>query len=176
MKNAIRKLLPEIAEIKDAALAEKVVQVYQAALAEGGFAPEAMEQLPFTLLLPTPISYRTHVRAVTGVCLKTFDLFADLYGQGNPLRRDLLLAGALLHDVGKLVEYEAGTPPQTSAKGKLLRHPLIGAGLCYRFGLPYEVINAVALHSHEGDKGGRTPEGKVIHHADFINFEPFQNK
>ncbi len=176
MKDKIRKLLPEIDHISDRKLAEKVLKVYERALKEGGYEPEDMDKIPFTLLLDTKISYLQHVRAVTAVCIASFEAFEKIYGNTtNPLDKDTLTAGALLHDVGKLVEYKGLKDNATkSDKGKLLRHPFIGVGLCYAEGIPYRVMNTIALHSHEGDRGGRTPEGAVLHHADFINFEPFR--
>lgn len=174
MDKKIIKLLPEIELFKDQKLRDKVVAVYQRALKEGGCSAEDMGKIPFTLLLPTKISYLEHTRAVTQVCLKTYQTYQEIYGQRSPLNFEILLAGALLHDVGKLVEYKSGKETKKSDKGKLLRHPFIGVGLCYAEELPYEVMNIIALHSHEGDRGGRTPEGSVLHHADFINFEPFK--
>ena len=32
----------------------------------------------------------------------------------------------------------------------------------------------IAYHSKEGDLGKRTVEAIIIHHADFVNFEPLK--
>ena len=89
-----------------------------------------------------------------------------------PLRRDVLLAGALLHDVGKLLEIEERDGVfQKSPGGKVLRHPFSGVALAYAEGLPPEVLHIIGTHSKEGDPHPRTPEGAVIHHADFTCFE-----
>jgi hypothetical protein len=32
----------------------------------------------------------------------------------------------------------------------------------------------IAAHSKEGDLGRRTTESIIIHHADFLSFEPFK--
>jgi hypothetical protein len=43
-----------------------------------------------------------------------------------------------------------------------------------RFGVPDEICHMIAAHSKEGDLGKRTTEGFIIHHADFMSFEPFK--
>ena len=68
MKEKIRKLLPEIEWIEDKDLQEKVVASYEDALKTGGWQPEDMDKIPFTLLIPDcPASYLTHVRGVTRI-------------------------------------------------------------------------------------------------------------
>lgn len=42
------------------------------------------------------------------------------------LDRDLLIAGALLHDIGKIYEYETGAAITTTDEGKLVGHTVIG--------------------------------------------------
>ena len=55
--------------------------------------------------------------------------------------------------------------------GDMLRHPFSGVALCYKHGLPPEVMHIIATHSHEGDKVERTIESWIFHHADFIDFD-----
>jgi 3'-5' exoribonuclease len=62
-----------------------------------------------------------HVLKIMDVCAR----LADAYGA----RRDLLLAGALLHDIGKLQELNYDTAVDYSVEGNLLGHITIGAGL-----------------------------------------------
>jgi 3'-5' exoribonuclease len=52
-------------------------------------------------------------------------LVAEQYG----LRRDLLIAGALLHDIGKLQELSYETAISYSVEGNLVGHIVIGAGM-----------------------------------------------
>ena len=37
-----------------------------------------------------------------------------------------------------------------------------------------KLSNVIEGHSKEGEKNKRTPEGIIIHHCDFMNFEPFR--
>jgi hypothetical protein len=83
----------------------------------------------------------------------------------------------LLHDIGKLLEYEVrddGVTVQT-AYGQLMRHPFSGAALAHEFGLPMEVQHMIASHAGEGDKVKRSPEGTLINKADFMSFETLRD-
>jgi hypothetical protein len=61
--------------------------------------------------------------------------------------------------------------PVKGSFGEMLRHPFSGVALCFKHGIPPEVMHIVATHSHEGDKGERTIESWIFHHADFIDFD-----
>ena len=109
MKDRIRECLPEIEWIKDKDLQEKVVVTFEDALKIGGWEPEDMAKIPFTLLIKDcPASFLTHTRGVTRICKVSMDEYNALYKNegGFQLDNDVLIAAALLHDVGKLVEYE----------------------------------------------------------------------
>mgnify|MGYP005831041449 CR=1 FL=1 len=176
MDNAqrLRELFPELSSIKDTLLRDKTVAVMADALARGGWSPEDLASMPFTLLIPNcPVSYLTHVRTVTQIALRTADVLAEQYRGHLSLNVDVLVAGALLHDVGKLLEFRRdGHGFGKSAGGTLLRHPFSGAGLALAHDLPDEVVHIIAVHAKEGDSGYRSTEAIIVHHADFITFEP----
>jgi putative nucleotidyltransferase with HDIG domain len=176
MEEKIKELLPELTEIEDGPLRAKVLAVYEAALERGGWRPEDMARLPSTLLMdPPPATYAEHTRAVTRCAVAVADVMGSTYGGRLNINRDHLVAAGLLHDVGKLLEYrEEGGRFVKSELGRMLRHPFSGAALCYEFGLPAAVVHVVATHAREGEGARATPEAIIIHHADFINFEPFK--
>jgi len=98
--------------------------------------------------------------------------WAVINAREEPLNKDSLVAGALLHDVGKLLEYERKDGKIVkSAFGEKTRHPAAGAQLAEAGKLPNEVVHIIAAHSHEGDTMNRTPEAIIVHHCDFIDFE-----
>lgn len=178
MHDKILAILPEIHEIKDGALRKSVLDSYALALKEGGHAPETMARMPFTLLIkPCPFTYADHARAVTGAALAAARVMKERYGAACPIDMDALLAGAILHDVGKLLEYEEKDGEFVKSRnGKFLRHPFSGVAIGARCGVPEAVLHMIAVHAKEGDLGPRTTEAILIHHCDFINFEPFQKK
>ncbi len=177
MKEKIRALFPEIEWIGDETLREKVTAAIEDGLRSGGWEPEDMKKIPFTLLIPDcPFSYLDHVRGVTRIAKRATEEFNAIYADKDArfkLDNDLVVAGALLHDVGKLVEYEKTASGATvkSRCGKNLRHPFSGTVIALRNGLPDEVGHIIANHAHEGDGTLRSPEAVVINKADFINFE-----
>lgn len=176
MKAAIMSIFPEIGEIKAQELQNNVLDTYVDALKTGGWTPDDMLSIPFTLDFPEFIfSYADHVHGVTGVCREAARVFNQTYSSKSEYHvdEDLVLAGALLHDVGKLLEYEKdekGNYRKTKL-GLSLRHPISGAILASRNGCSPELCHIIAVHAAEGDCGKRSPEGIIINKADFLNFE-----
>ncbi len=177
MRERLMELIPEFTMIQDPGLRDQVLRTYELALQEGHWTPDDLTRMPFTLLLnPCPASYVEHVRAVTLCAVRAAEVFREVYGQRLPVRMDLLVAGGLLHDIGKLVEYEprADGMTVTAYGGKLLRHPISGMELAARCGLPVEVLHIIAAHADEGDKVNRITEATLVNHADFMSFHSFQ--
>jgi len=171
--DSLNEVFPEFGLIHNDELREKTMAVWDAALADSGWTLEGLSRMPFTLLIdPCPVSFVEHVRAVTLTALRAAEIFEEIYGDRVPVDRDVLIAGGLLHDIGKLAEYENredGTTVQT-ASGKLLRHPFTGLEMAARCGLPAEVQHIIATHAGEGDKIKRSTEATLVNHADFMNF------
>ena len=59
-----------------------------------------------------------------------------------------------------------------SRRGKYLRHPFTGVGLAQEAGVPDAACHIVATHAGEGNLVKRSPEAFVVHHADFMTYEP----
>ena len=60
--------------------------------------------------------------------------------------------------------------------GKYLRHPFSGVSLAEQCGVPADVCHIIATHAGEGDMVKRTTEAFIVHHADFMTFEPFKDR
>jgi len=178
MKPEIEKLFPEIEQMKDEKLQEQVISTWEEAIEKGGWRMEDMNSIPFTLLIPDcKISLITHTRAVTQTALKIADVLLNFYKDKVQINLDLLIAGAILHDVGKILEYAKDKDKIVKSKtGKLLRHPFSGSALAYKHELPDEVVHIIATHAKEGDGGYRSIEAMIVHYADFINFESLGGK
>ena len=100
-------------------------------------------------------------------------MLGEVFGDRVPVKLDLLIAGSLLADVGKMLEFDKDAAGHVikGFYGDMLRHPFSGVALCFKHGIPPEVMHIVATHSHEGDKVERTIESWIFHHADFIDFD-----
>ena len=112
-----------------------------------------------------------HTVAVASLCRET----AQLHPRLDP---DLLLAAALLHDVGRTETFTGGVTIALSEEGRLLGHVLAGVrmidagardlGLADAVLLP--LLNAVA--GHHGPLEGRrleTPEAIALHQANALD-------
>ena len=173
MREEIKKLLPELNEIRDSALREKVVSVWEEAISTGGWTPRELMEIPFTLLAGRiEMKFLEHVRACARMCLAVERVLGETWGERVPIHRDHLLAGALLADVGKPIEYvKRDGKIVKGPRGEHLRHPFSGVGMCWKHGLPDEVMHIVATHSKEGDHVPRSIESIIFHHVDFIDFD-----
>jgi putative nucleotidyltransferase with HDIG domain len=101
----------------------------------------------------------------------------EFMGSTLKVDMDTIIAGAILIDVGKLLEYETGPDGESrqSDMGKALRHPFTGVALALECGVPAAVCHVIAAHAAEGSLVNRTPEAWVVHHADFMAFDPFKS-
>lgn len=174
MRKDLLNAVPEFDLITDPDLKDKALTVWEDALSLGGFTLEDIRRIPFTLLADNvDVTFLEHVRTVCGMCRAMGKVLIEAYGGRAKIDMDYLTAGALLADIGKMIEYEK-KPDGSIAKGRkgdLLRHPFTGVGLCFKAGIPYEVMHIVAVHSKEGDHVKRSPEAIIFHHADFTDFE-----
>lgn len=177
MRDDVLRLWPEIDWIGDADLREKVVRCWERALELSPLEPRDLEEIPFTLLVPDcPTTFMEHKRCVVHIARCAAESMTEFIGGVLSIHMDTVLAGAILADVGKLLEYEkVDGEARQSHRGKLLRHPFTGVALAMECGLPDEVCHIVAAHAGEGDMVRRTTEATIVHHADFMAFLPFKN-
>jgi putative nucleotidyltransferase with HDIG domain len=175
MSNKLGKMIPEIKEIKNSSLAKKILDVWEEAMTSGGWEEEDLCRIPFaSTVKDCKISLLDHIRGVTRICILAEKVLKETYGSKIEINRDYLIAGALLHDIGKLSELEEKDGVfKKSRSGLLLRHPFSGVALSYKHGIPDEILHAIAVHSREGEGFPKTIEAKIIHHADFMNYEIF---
>jgi putative nucleotidyltransferase with HDIG domain len=163
-KRDIETYFPELQWIQHKDLREKVVTVWKTAADRGGW--KRLQDIPFTLLFEGSGLLVDHTKRITNLA------WSAVNTREEKLNKDHLIAGALLHDVGKLLEYEIKNGKITKSKlGETMRHPASGAQLAKECSLPEEVVHIIASHSHEGDTMNRTPEAIIVHHCDFIDFE-----
>ncbi len=176
MSEELLELIPEFNLIANADLRERCIKVWEEGMGRGGWKAADLPKMAQSLLIPdAPTNFIEHTRAVTLISIGVADVFEKIYGERNPLNRDQLIAGALLHDVGKLLEYTfADDKTIKSELGTQLRHPFSGAILAAEQGVPVEVLHMIATHAKEGDLMPRSREATVLHHADFTSFETFK--
>ena len=176
MRDKVIEIWPEISWIEDAGLREKVTDAWVYALDNSVLEASDLDTIPFSLLIKDcKVSFMNHKRTCVQLAVDMAKRMQDNFGDEIAIDMDTLIAGAILIDVGKLLEYElVDGQLTTSGAGKLVRHPFSGVAIAARFGLPPEVQHIIGTHSKEGDLGHRTVESIIVHHADFVSFEPFK--
>jgi putative nucleotidyltransferase with HDIG domain len=174
LRARVRESLPEIAEIKDSDLREKVVDAWALALSQTEY--ERIEDMPGTggpdtsgLKQGTQVE---HLRATARIALGMADGLEQVLGPCG-IDRDVVIAGAVLHDVGKAHEYSAHNQARwksnpANAGWPALRHPVYGVHIGLTVGLPESVVHVIGSHSTggEGDLVIRSLESTIVQFAD----------
>jgi 3'-5' exoribonuclease len=127
----------------------------------------ALAQAPLRSYPATPDGHHSyagglleHTVGVATLCRETTQLHPRL-------RPDLLIAAALVHDIGRT--RELGPPPlfQPTEEGRLLGHLHLGLRMLEELGAPAELLHAVACH-HDA-RAARTAEAAVLYHANQLD-------
>lgn len=175
MRGKIEELFrDQLALIGDPGLRGKTVDIWVTAAEEGGWTEDDLEKIPFTLLTETHgINLIQHTIAVTEGALGLARAIEENSPIPFSIDHDILVSGGLLHDVGKLLEVEKTDQGYIkSSHGMHARHPISGAILAARFGMPMAIINMIGCHAKEGEGRPQRVETVLVHQADFATFNP----
>jgi putative nucleotidyltransferase with HDIG domain len=172
LRDGVRESLPEVELIQDAELRAKVVEVHALALLETGY--DRIDDIPPSGVPESPLMKRgsqaDHYRGVATMALGLAKGLEDVLGDVG-IDRDLLVAAALVHDVGKAYEFsnwERWKDERSRTGSPALRHPVYGAHLAIAVGLPEEIVHCVAAHPYmgEGSFVKASLETTVVQYAD----------
>lgn len=177
MLDDVKKLWPELEWIKDETLRRQTADTWVLALEQSKLDIDDLNKIPFTLLVKDcPVTFMEHKRAVVHIAMESAKVMGHFFTTNLPIDLDIVVAGAILADVGKLLEYDKiDGKAVVSDMGKYVRHPFSGVGLAMQCGVPDKVCHIIAAHAGEGDMVKRTTEAIIVHHADFMSFLPFKN-
>jgi putative nucleotidyltransferase with HDIG domain len=173
LRRQVRRELPEVAEIADQPLQVKTVEAWAFALAHSSFT--SIRDIPPAGNPDTNEAKRgdqtDHLRGVArlaaGIAREMGAVYPEL-----AIDMDVIIAGGLLHDVGKAWEFD----PINRQRWKLsqrkfgrpsIRHPAYGAHICLAVGLPEEIAHIAMAHSGEGELLLRSLECMIVHQADY---------
>jgi 3'-5' exoribonuclease len=147
---------------------------------------EPLMRLPATLnkFHPFQGGLLEHTLSVTWSCLQLVEKYASHYTELKPpLNKDLVVAGAILHDIGRVLEFdETPLSPQPTVQGRLLGHLFLGRDLVRDAAREIEGINAelvrmlehlIVSHLNLPEWGSPRlpliPECLILHHADDLD-------
>jgi putative nucleotidyltransferase with HDIG domain len=172
LRRSVMEDLPELADIGDAELRRKAVEAWAFALSHSSFG--RISDIPpggnpgMNVLKRG--SQADHLRGVARLALQIADTFIAQRPEVC-IDRDVVLCGALCHDVGKCYEFDpenlARWEQDPAATGQpTLRHTVFGTYVCLAVGLPEEIAHIACAHSLEGQHIGVSSECMIVRHAD----------
>jgi putative nucleotidyltransferase with HDIG domain len=173
LRRQVRTQLPEIAQISDHALQEKAVEAWAFALANSSF--KSIRDIPPAGNPDINEAKRgdqtDHLRGVTRLAIGIAREMGTAYPE-LAIDMDVIIAGGLLHDVGKAWEFDPINRTRWKQRQKRfgrpsLRHPAYGAHICLTVGLPEEIAHIAMAHSGEGELLVRSLECMIVHQADY---------
>jgi putative nucleotidyltransferase with HDIG domain len=180
MNKQIYELWPELEWISDPGLREKTARTWELALERSVLTSSDLQRIPFTLLCgpDLKVTFMEHKRSVVHIAREAGKTINEMYHGELNVNLDILIAGAILADVGKLLEYELDEQGNVvqGKYGSYVRHPFSGVSLAEQCGLPPEVCHIIAAHADEGNLVRRSTEAYIVHHADFMTFLPFKSQ
>lgn len=147
---------------------------------------EPLKRLPATTrhFYPYPGGLLAHTVSVVQNCLLLADRYIAQYADLQPpLNRDLIIAGAILHDLGRTLELgDASTPAEPTVPGRMLGHVLLGRDLVRDTSrelgdlnpetmllLEHLILSHLTLPEWGSPRLPLIPESLILHHADDLD-------
>ena len=158
-------MFPQIAQITDAQLRQTVIDIWLELWAQSKWNDPA--DLPTSGEIPYP--NLPHAQCVVTLALAVADAFERHHG--TKINRDFLIAGAVLQDASKVVEYEPGADGKArrTSIGKNFPHGFWCAHVAASKGLPDEITHVMLTHSPTAPKFPDTLEGKILYYVDQLD-------
>ena len=163
-RETVRDAFPELDEIERDPLRAGVIDAWAGAMEEADI--ESLESVPW--LPPTQRNLGLddeylvpHVRDVCACAVAIADRL--ITRRGAEIDLDTVIAGALVHDVSKLAEFDG---MESTPVYELLGHPYYGVHVVARAGLPVELAHIVLAHTSRTAVEPATVEAEIVRRAD----------
>jgi len=150
---------------------------------------DRLKQLPATLknFYPFPGGWLEHALSVAKNCLLLADRYRLVYPEMTPpLNRDIVVSAAILHDIGRVAEYDPselpGMPVELSVEGRLFTHVTLARDLIRLEAakhaeldrellmlLEHIVYTHLEIPSWGSPRLPAVPEALILHHADDLD-------
>lgn len=124
-----------------------------------------------------------HTLSVTHSCLHLAEKYRGLHSDlAPPINRDLLAAGAVLHDIGRVAEFDDAATMQPTLEGELIGHLFLGRDLVRDAArevkdlnpeilrlLEHLIVSHLNLPAWGSPRLPMIPESLILHHADDLD-------
>jgi putative nucleotidyltransferase with HDIG domain len=179
LRAGVRESLPELSLIQKEDLRDRVVEAWALALADSGLT--RIEEIAGAGDWKSPpLRKGTQVEHLRGVATMAIGLakgMQDVF-PSTPIDLDVVIAGALLHDVGKAFELSQSNIARWKANAAktglpAVRHPVYGVHFALLAGLPEAVVHIVGGHSMHGEGAliGPSVECLLVQAADHVQWK-----
>jgi len=161
----IVEIFPEINEVSDKKLRDSVIKVWQELWAMSTY--ERYDDVPISPEIPYPT--KPHNQCVLRMCLA---VAGELQRHHDvKVNRDYLIAGAILQDASKVVEYQQSDDGSSSysSLGRQYPHAFWAAHVAIKHEIPDEIVHVLLTHTPQSPKFPTTLEGKILYYVDQID-------
>lgn len=167
----IEEVFPEIETIEEDSLRTGVSTAWTTAAGINGVDIEELPEVPWLPPAQKDLGMAAedallveHVRDVASCAV---GLAESLLARNDDLEIDLdtVIAGALVHDVSKLYEFDG---LETTEVGELLGHPYYGVAVVSQANLPVEIAHIVLAHSSRTAVEPATLEAEIVRRANQV--------
>ncbi len=167
-REQIEAAFPSLEELSDEELAANCVRAWELGLKRGGW--RDILDIPYAWNIDE-VSTVEHVHGVAQIALTAIEQQAHIHNA--PIDRDVVIAGALLHDVGKCYEYtdhvseDRLDAPNPSYAGDVIPHSLSSYALAHEVGCSIAVKRTIPHFL--GEIPTRSIEAELISSANAIS-------
>lgn len=167
----IEAVFPEIETIEDDTLRTGVASAWTSAAGVNGLDIDELPEIPWLPPAQKDLDMDAdeallvdHVQDVTSCAL---GLAESLLARNDDLEIDIdtVIAGALVHDVSKLYEFDG---MERTDVGRLLGHPYYGVAVISRANLPVDIAHIVLSHTSRTNVEPATIEAEIVRRADEV--------
>lgn len=161
--------------ISDLSIREKVIETWCKASQEGGWKSiEELRELPFTVVTdPQGISLLQHTKAATEGAVALAKIQMETISTFPCVDMDILVAGALLHDINKVVMFERDQKKSFRKKEghSVNTRSFPGIKIARETGLPDDIVRVIEYECRKALGNPPNVEAILIHHADMTTFD-----
>ena len=173
-RSVLEDLSPEINEIRNEELRRKAIEAWSLSLASSSYA--RLADVPGWGDIDNFYLKRgnqpTHLRGVARMAMMIVDDFTRQFPD-VVVDRDIVVCGALCHDLGKTYEFDPVNQKRwkadpTKVGDPTFRHSVYGVHIALTVGLPEEVAHICLGHSREGVFVSLSTECNIVREADHL--------
>ncbi len=173
IRKGVIEALPEVKEIQNKELREKVYDAWTMSLATSEY--KRIEDIPASGSPDSPPmksgTQADHLRSVARLSMAIAKELKDTFKQFD-VDMDEVIAGGLCHDLGKPFEFDHNNQERWKSDPRItgwpsFRHSVYGAHIALSAGLPEKIAHIAGAHSLEGQHIKRSLVALIVHHADY---------